>query len=56
MVPKGTVEFVSGNHVSTNVARARGDTWTYVGQTMSNNHMALVTRHDTGIEKLAGPE
>ena len=53
LVPKGTVEFVSGNHVSTYAARARGDTWTYVGQTMSSNHMALVTRHDTGIKKLA---
>jgi ABC-type nitrate/sulfonate/bicarbonate transport system substrate-binding protein len=53
MVPKGEVEFVSGNHVSTYAARARGDTWTYVGQSMSSNNIALVTRDDTGIEKFA---
>ena len=27
LVPTGEVEFVSGNHVSTYAARARGDTW-----------------------------
>ena len=27
LVPKGEVEFVSGNHVSTYAARAKGDTW-----------------------------
>lgn len=53
LVPKGEVEFVSGNHVSTYAARARGDTWVYLGQSMSNNNIALVTREDTGIEKLA---
>jgi len=53
LVPKGEVEFVSGNHVSTYAARARGDTWVYLGQSMSNNNMALVTRDDTGIRKLA---
>lgn len=53
LVPKGEVEFVSGNHVSTYAARARGDTWTYVGQSMSNNNVALVTREDTGINSIA---
>ena len=53
LVPKGEVEFVSGNHVSTYAARARGDTWTYVGQSMSSNNVALVTRADTGIGGLA---
>ncbi len=52
LVPKAEVEFVSGNHVSTYAAQARGDTWAYVGQTMSNNHIALVTRPDIGIEGL----
>ena len=53
LVPTGEVEFVSGNHVSTYAARARGDTWTYVGQSMSNNNVSLVTREDTGINSLA---
>lgn len=53
LVPTAEVEFVSGNHVSTYAARARGDTWTYVGQTMSNNYVGLVCRPDDGIEKLA---
>lgn len=52
LVPTGEVEFVSGNHVSTYAARARGDTWVYLGQTVSKNNVALVTRPDTGIEKL----
>ncbi len=52
LVPKASVEFVSGNHVSTYAARARGDQWVYVGQSMSENSMALVTRHETGINRL----
>ena len=48
----GEVEFVSGNHVSTYAARARGDTWVYLAQTVSKNNIALVTRQDTGINKL----
>ncbi len=52
LVPTGEVEFVSGNHVSTYAARARGDTWVYLGQTVSRNNIKLVTRPDTGIEKL----
>ena len=53
LVPTGAVEFVSGNHVSTYAARARGDTWEYLGQTVSRNKIKLVTRPDTGIAKLA---
>jgi ABC-type nitrate/sulfonate/bicarbonate transport system substrate-binding protein len=53
LVPSAEVEFVSGNHVSTYAARARGDTWTYVGQSMSNNNISLITREDTGINSLA---
>lgn len=52
LVPSGKVEFVSGNHVSTYAARARGDTWAYCGQTVSNNNLALITRPDAGIDKL----
>jgi ABC-type nitrate/sulfonate/bicarbonate transport system substrate-binding protein len=52
LVPTGEVEFVSGNHVSTYAARARGDQWVYVGQTMSDNKIALVTRQDAGIDRL----
>jgi ABC-type nitrate/sulfonate/bicarbonate transport system substrate-binding protein len=53
LVPKGEVEFVSGNHVSTYAARARGDTWVYLGQTVSKNSLTLITRPNIGIEKLA---
>jgi ABC-type nitrate/sulfonate/bicarbonate transport system substrate-binding protein len=52
LVPTGEVEFVSGNHVSTYAARARGDTWEYLGQTVSANNIKLVTREDTGIKSL----
>jgi ABC-type nitrate/sulfonate/bicarbonate transport system substrate-binding protein len=52
LVPSGEVEFVSGNHVSTYAARARGDTWAYLGQTVSKNNISLITRPDIGIEKL----
>jgi ABC-type nitrate/sulfonate/bicarbonate transport system substrate-binding protein len=52
LVPKGEVEFVSGNHVSTYAARARGDTWTYLGQTVSKNNLTIITRDNAGIDKL----
>lgn len=52
LVPKGEVEFVSGNHVSTYAARAKGDTWEYLGQTVSKNNLFLITRPDAGINKL----
>ena len=48
----GEVEFVSGNHVSTYAARARGDTWVYLGQTVSWNNIKLITREDIGINSL----
>jgi ABC-type nitrate/sulfonate/bicarbonate transport system substrate-binding protein len=53
LVSTGEVEFTSGNHVSTYAARARGDTWVYLGQSVSNNRLALVTRPDSGIDSLA---
>ncbi len=52
LVISGEVEFVSGNHVSTYAARARGDTWVYLAQTVSRNNIKLVTRDETGITKL----
>lgn len=52
LVISGDVEFCSGNHVSTYAARARGDTWVYLAQTVSRNNLKLVTRDDTGIAKL----
>jgi ABC-type nitrate/sulfonate/bicarbonate transport system substrate-binding protein len=52
MVSSGEIEFASGNHVSTYAARARGDNWVYLGQTISQNHLSLITRQDTGINKL----
>lgn len=53
LVSSGQIEFTSGNHVSTYAARARGDNWVYLGQTISENHLTMVTRHDAGIDSLA---
>ena len=52
LVPTAEVEFVSGNHVSTYAARAKGDTWQYLGQTVSKNNLFLITKPDSGITKL----
>jgi ABC-type nitrate/sulfonate/bicarbonate transport system substrate-binding protein len=48
-IPAHEVEFVGGNHVSTYAARAHGDNWVYLGQTVNHVHNALVTRQDSGI-------
>lgn len=52
LVPTGEVEFTSGNHVSTYAARARGDNWVYLGQSVSLNKISLLTRNDAGVNKL----
>jgi ABC-type nitrate/sulfonate/bicarbonate transport system substrate-binding protein len=52
LVPTGEVEFTSGNHVSTYAARVRGDNWVYLGQSVSLNKISLLTRADTGINKI----
>ena len=52
LVPTGQVEFTSGNHVSTYAARVHGDNWVYLAQSVSNNNLALVVRHDSGINSL----
>jgi ABC-type nitrate/sulfonate/bicarbonate transport system substrate-binding protein len=52
LVSTGEVEFVSGNHLSPYAARAKGDNWVYLGQTVCKNNLTLVTRHDIGIDKL----
>ncbi len=52
-VPTGEVEFVSGNHVSTYAARARGDNWVYLGQTVSMNNVKLITKQDSDINSWA---
>ena len=48
-VPKGDVEFVGGNHVSTYAYRARGDKWVYLGQSVNYVDAHLVVRGDSGI-------
>ena len=48
-IPSEEVEFVGGNHVSTYAARARGDTWVYLGQTLNFTNCRLVVRPDSGI-------
>jgi ABC-type nitrate/sulfonate/bicarbonate transport system substrate-binding protein len=53
LVSSGQIEFASGNHVSTYAARANGDNWVYLGQTISRNHLSLITRQDAGIDSLA---
>jgi ABC-type nitrate/sulfonate/bicarbonate transport system substrate-binding protein len=52
LVPTGEVEFVSGNHVSTYARRAQGDTWAYLGQSVSFNNVQLITREDAGINTM----
>lgn len=52
LVPTGEVEFTSGNHVSTYAARVRGDNWVYLGQSVSLNKISLLTRAETGINKI----
>ena len=52
LVPTGEVEFTSGNHVSTYAARVRGDNWVYLGQTVSQNRLSLITHADSGIDKV----
>jgi ABC-type nitrate/sulfonate/bicarbonate transport system substrate-binding protein len=49
-VPTGDIEFVGGNHVSTYGKRARGDNWTYLGQTVNRIDHRLVVRPDSGID------
>jgi ABC-type nitrate/sulfonate/bicarbonate transport system substrate-binding protein len=52
LVPTGAVEFTSGNHVSTYAARVRGDNWVYLGQSVSQNRLCLITREDAGIDAI----
>ena len=52
-VPTGDIEFVGGNHVSTYGKRARGDNWTYLGQTVNRIDHRLVVRPDSGINGIA---
>jgi ABC-type nitrate/sulfonate/bicarbonate transport system substrate-binding protein len=49
-IPTGDIEFVGGNHVSTYGKRARGDNWTYLGQTVNRIDHRLVVRADSGID------
>ena len=53
LVPKGEVEFVGGNHVSTYAHRARGDNWVYLGQTLNQVNTRLVVRPDSEINSVA---
>jgi ABC-type nitrate/sulfonate/bicarbonate transport system substrate-binding protein len=53
LVPKGEVEFIGGNHVSTYGRRARGDSWVYLGQTVNVHNASLVVRPDSGIRSVA---
>lgn len=52
-VRDGSVEFVGGNHVSTYAARAHGDQWLYLGQTVSLLNHVLVVRGNSPIERVS---
>jgi ABC-type nitrate/sulfonate/bicarbonate transport system substrate-binding protein len=52
LVPTGKVEFTSGNHVSTYAARARGDNWIYLAQSVSVNQLCMVVRQDSEINSV----
>ena len=52
-VANGSVEFVSGNHVSTYANRTRGDKWVYLGQTVNILNHCLVVKPDSGISKVS---
>ncbi len=52
-VADGSVEFVSGNHLSTYAKRAQGDKWVYVGQTVNMLNHRLVTTAGSGISKVS---
>ena len=52
-VADGSVEFVGGNHVSTYAKRIEGDSWVYLGQTVSMLNHSLAVRADSTISKLS---
>jgi ABC-type nitrate/sulfonate/bicarbonate transport system substrate-binding protein len=52
LIPTGEVEFVGGNHVSTYGKHARGDAWTYLGQTVNRIDHRLVVHPDSGINSV----
>jgi ABC-type nitrate/sulfonate/bicarbonate transport system substrate-binding protein len=52
-VPTGKVEFVSGNHITTYGARARGDEWVYLGQATNVANLSLVVRKDSDISQIS---
>lgn len=52
-VPSEHIEFVGGNHVSTYAHRARGDTWSYLGQTMNFTNVKLLVRPESQIHGVA---
>ncbi|MFQ5682059.1 MAG: ABC transporter substrate-binding protein [Candidatus Binatia bacterium] len=52
-VANGSVEFVSGNHVSTYAMRTRGDKWVYLGQTVNLLSHRLAVKADSGISKVS---
>ena len=49
----GEVEFVGGNHISAYGARARGDDWVYLAQSVNEYRTKLCVRPDSGIEGLS---
>jgi ABC-type nitrate/sulfonate/bicarbonate transport system substrate-binding protein len=52
-VAEGSVEFVGGNHTSPYGRRAEGDSWVYLGQTVSILNHRMAVRADSPIRKLS---
>ncbi|HXG51146.1 MAG TPA: ABC transporter substrate-binding protein [candidate division Zixibacteria bacterium] len=51
-VADGSVEFVSGNHLSPYIRRCHGDRWVYLAQTVSLLRHRLAVRPDSGISRV----
>ncbi|MBI4523981.1 MAG: ABC transporter substrate-binding protein [Deltaproteobacteria bacterium] len=52
-VADGSVEFVGGNHISTYAKRAEGDSWVYLGQTVSILNHCLAVKPESTIFRVS---
>ena len=52
LLRSGKVQFIGGNHITPYITRARGDDWTYVGQTANYVAHSVVVRKDSKIRNL----
>lgn len=52
MLRSGKAEFISGNHITPYISRAKGDDWTYLGQTAHYVAHSIVVPKSSKIKKL----